>query len=173
LRQAVAQGRFRTDLYYRLNVISMTVPALRDRKEDVLPLADHFIRLYNERFAMAVKGLAPEAAGALENHDWPGNVRELRNAVERAMVLEETEWIQPASLGLESNQPVVSSHGGGTAVAIDGLSLEEAEIRLLTRALEKTRGNQSRAARLLGISRDAIRYKIKKFHLDAVGISDS
>jgi two-component system response regulator AtoC len=168
---AVAEGKFRVDLYYRLNVIQIVVPPLRERRDDILPLAHHFVRLLNQRFGRDLQGLSPEAERALLAHDWPGNVRELRNAIERAMLLEETSWLRPASLAL----------GGGTVVpaeepeavpgasTLDGMSLEEAERTLVVRALEKTAGNQTQAARLLNVTRDTLRYKMKKFNLGSPG----
>src|SRR6185295_15374289 len=100
LWQAIQHGRFRLDLYYRLNVIQIVVPPLRDHREDVLPLANYFVESYNRKFKRSIKGLSPESVRVLAGHDWPGNIRELRNAIERAMVLEEGLWIGPSSLGL-------------------------------------------------------------------------
>ena len=168
LAEAVRQGKFRTDLYYRLNVISIVVPPLRERRGDVLPLANHFLSVYNQKFRREIKGISPEAARVLVAHDWPGNVRELRNTIERAMVLEETQWLQPSSLavtpgGTDSAAP--GERDVSRESALEGMSLEQAERTLLVRALEKARGNQTQAARLLDISRDALRYKMKKFNL--------
>ena len=98
LTDAIEQGRFRLDLYYRLNVIQVSLPPLRDRQEDILPLAEHFIHIYNGKFKRNIQGLSHTAAAALMSHAWPGNVRELRNVVERAMVLEESDRIQSSSL---------------------------------------------------------------------------
>ncbi len=174
LREAVEQGRFRIDLYYRLNVIQLVVPALRDRRDDILPLANHFIGSFNRRLKRDIKGVAPEAAAALLAHDWPGNVRELRNTIERAMILEETSWLQPSALALEEPAAAVlpvSRPATVKADALEGMSLGEAEKTMLLRALEKTGGNQTRAARLLGISRDALRYKLKKLKPKSTGVS--
>ena len=167
LTEAIEQGKFRLDLYYRLNVIQVLLPPLRDRKEDIIPLADTFIRHYNTKFKRKIEGLSHGAAGLLLGYEWPGNVRELRNVIERAMVLEESDWIQTSSLQ-------ISPALGGLPAAetlpqvVDGkfdVSLEEAEKSLLVKALEKAEGNQTRAAVLLGITRDTLRYKIKKFNL--------
>src|SRR5579863_8505883 len=98
LTEAIEEGRFRLDLYYRLNVIQVSMPALRDRREDILPLTEHFIQLYNAKFKRNIQGVSHAAAAALLTHNWPGNVRELRNVIERAMVLEESEWIQISNL---------------------------------------------------------------------------
>src|SRR6516225_256089 len=168
LREAVKEGAFRQDLYFRLNVIQILIPPLRDRTEDVLPLTQFFIEHYNRKFKRHIEGISDQAAKMLLSHDWPGNVRELRNAIERAMILEESSLISPRSL------PIAISHpdaGESTAVPAsqpfpaDGLSLEENERSLLARALEKTNGNQTQAARLLRITRDTLRYKMKKFNL--------
>ena len=167
LTDAIEQGRFRLDLYYRLNVIQVSLPPLRERKEDILPLAEHFVQIYNTRFKRNLQGLAPAAAAALMAHHWPGNVRELRNVIERAMVLEESDQIQASSL-------FIGSHRGLGALAASvaeepeprfQASLAETEKNLVMRALQKASGNQTRAAILLGITRDTLRYKMKKFNL--------
>jgi DNA-binding NtrC family response regulator len=168
LTEAIHEGKFRLDLYYRLNVIQVSLPALRERKEDILPLAEHFVRVYNTKFKRDIQGISHPAGKLLLSHRWPGNVRELRNVVERAMVLEDADRIQSASLQISSN-------GGGIAEALHATvggteapfqtSLEEAEKDLLMRALEKSGRNQTRAAVLLGITRDTLRYKMKKFNL--------
>jgi len=162
LREAVKEGAFRQDLYFRLNVIQIVLPPMRDRPEDILPLAQFFIEHYNRKFHRGIEGVSPAAADLLLAHDWPGNVRELRNAIERAMILEESTYITPPSL------PIAIARPDGSAPAkipADGLSLEENERRLVARALEKTGGNQTQAARLLRITRDTLRYKMKKFNL--------
>jgi PAS domain S-box-containing protein len=172
LREAIQDGRFRLDLFYRLNVIQISVPALRDRREDIVPLANHFIRSYRQRYKRSVQGLSPEGAEALVAHDWPGNVRELRNVIERAMILEETEWIQPSSLGileLGSAPTARVRQAARKQTAVAGMSLEDAERTMLIGALEQTGWNQTRAASLLSIGRDALRYKMKKFNLQSPG----
>ena len=167
LADAIDEGKFRLDLYYRLNVIQVVLPPLRERREDILPLAQFFIQLYNQRFKRNVKGIARPAQASMLNYEWPGNVRELRNAIERAMVLEESEWIQSSSLRLEpdamdypAQEPVLEPEAGSF-----GVTLEEAEKNMLLQALEKADWNQTRAAVLLGISRDTLRYKMKKYYL--------
>ena len=133
----------------------------------MLPLARFFLGQYNAKFKRQIEGLSHEAENLLLAHDWPGNVRELRNAIERAMILEESAHITAASLPIAITRP----DGGQVAIpqAIDipgnGLSLEDNERSLLVRALEKTDGNQTQAARLLRITRDTLRYKMKKFNL--------
>ncbi|MDP8979125.1 MAG: sigma 54-interacting transcriptional regulator [Acidobacteriota bacterium] len=164
LAQAIQQGRFRLDLYYRINVIQIVVPPLRDHKQDLLPLANHFIASYNRKFKRAIQGLSPEAAEALLAHDWPGNIRELRNAIERAMVLEPTPWVSTLSLGLGSGD-VTLAHPASQAPDLTGMSLEAAEKTMLLNALQKAGWNQTRASQLLSITRDTLRYKMKKFNL--------
>jgi PAS domain S-box-containing protein len=168
LRDAVTSGHFRQDLFFRLNVIHIVIPPLRERPDDILPLARFFVQHYNLKFKRRIEGISPDAAHLLLGHDWPGNVRELRNAVERAMILEESPVITPASL------PISLSHGSaerGLAVAAPvampdtGLSLADHERTLLAQALQKSGGNQTQAARLLHITRDTLRYKMKKFNL--------
>jgi len=167
LREAVKEGAFRQDLYFRLNVIQITIPALRERVEDILPLTRFFIEHYNRKFKRSIEGVTDAAAKLLEQHDWPGNVRELRNAIERAMILEESALITTPSLPIAISRPDGGSAALPTPVDIPtgGLSLEDNERSLLARALEKTNGNQTQAARLLRITRDTLRYKMKKFNL--------
>jgi PAS domain S-box-containing protein len=168
LTDAIEEGKFRLDLYYRLNVIQVSLPALRDRKEDILPLAEHFVQVYNGKFKRNIQGISPGAAATLMSHAWPGNVRELRNVVERAMVLEESDRIQSASLYIAANGGAVSRREVQQAEPPEApfqASLAETEKKLVLRALQKASGNQTRAAVLLGITRDTLRYKMKKFNL--------
>ena len=168
LVEAVREGYFRKDLYYRLNVIQLTVPPLRHRPEDILPLARFFIDEFNVRFKRRIQGFSEQAESVLLAHDWAGNVRELRNVIERAMILEDTEYVRPSSLRLGPGGDPSMPAGEDLASPIDGqgMSLVWQERRLIVHALDKTRGNQSQAARLLHITRDTLRYKMRKFHLD-------
>jgi PAS domain S-box-containing protein len=169
LREAVREGAFRQDLYYRLNVIQLIVPPLRERPQDILPMARFFIEHYNAKFKRQIEGIAPEAESLLLAHDWPGNVRELRNAIERAMILEDTAFVRAATLPIAvrgtGSQFSAGSLGPPPAFTGEAMSLVEQERRLLVQALEKTGGNQTQAARLLRITRDTLRYKMKKFNL--------
>ncbi|HZU28596.1 MAG TPA: sigma 54-interacting transcriptional regulator [Bryobacteraceae bacterium] len=168
LREAVKEGAFRQDLYYRLNVIQLVVPALRERPQDILPLTRFFIDHYNRKFKRNIEGLSVAAEDLLLAHDWPGNVRELRNAVERAMILEESSVITPASLPIAIRTSEAAANVSLTEpgpAPNDGMSLIDQEKRLLIHALEKAGGNQTQAARLLRITRDTLRYKMKKFNL--------
>ncbi len=168
LREAVKEGAFRQDLYYRLNVIQLLVPSLRGRPEDILPLTRFFIDHYNRKFKRNIEGITEEAEDLLLAHDWPGNVRELRNAVERAMILEESNMIAAASLPIAvrtSNNASVAVAAAAPQEPADGMSLVDQEKRLLIHALQRASGNQTQAARLLRITRDTLRYKMKKFNL--------
>jgi len=168
LREAVQEGAFRQDLYFRLNVIHITIPPLRERPEDILPTARFFIDHYNRKFKRRIEGFAAEAERLLLVHDWPGNVRELRNAIERAMILEESVLISPSSLPItigRSPAAQVAAPSYADSFPETGLSLEENEKQLIVRALAKTNNNQTQAARLLHITRDTLRYKMKKFKL--------
>jgi transcriptional regulator with PAS, ATPase and Fis domain len=168
LTEAIQDGKFRLDLYYRLNVIQICLPSLRERKEDILPLAEHFVRLYNVKFKREIQGISQAAGALLVAHEWPGNVRELRNVMERAMVLEDADRIQASSLQIRSDAGTVPEALHAAVGDVDApfqTSLGEAERNLLLKALEKSGGNQTRAAALLGITRDTLRYKMKKFNL--------
>jgi transcriptional regulator with PAS, ATPase and Fis domain len=169
LREAVKEGAFRQDLYFRLNVIQIEIPPLRERLEDIIPLTKFFVEHYNRKFKRNIEGVTDAAAKLLAAHDWPGNVRELRNAIERAMILEESTFITPPSLPMAISRPEAGMAATANSMAVeipsDGLSLEDNERSLLARALEKTAGNQTQAARLLRITRDTLRYKMKKFNL--------
>ena len=168
LREAVKEGAFRQDLYFRLNVIQILIPPLRERTDDILPMTRFFIEHYNRKFKRNIEGVTDAAAKLLLAHDWPGNVRELRNAIERAMILEESALITPPSLPISISRPepgVPLAAAPSLEIPNDGLSLEDNERSLLARALEKTSGNQTQAARLLRITRDTLRYKMKKFNL--------
>jgi transcriptional regulator with PAS, ATPase and Fis domain len=169
LHEAVKEGACRQDLYYRLNVIQLVVPPLRERPQDILPLGRFFVDHYNTKFKRHIGGISPKAESLMLAYAWPGNVRELRNAIERAMILEDTADIQPANLHIVARP----SESALTAIAAadfgsfegDGMSLREQECRILVRTLDRTGGNQSNAAHLLRITRDTLRYKMKKFNL--------
>jgi transcriptional regulator with PAS, ATPase and Fis domain len=165
LGEAVRNREFRQDLFYRLNVIQIVLPALRDHSDDVIPLVEHFIHFYNRKFERNVTGVTSEAALLLQAYDWPGNIRELRNVVERAMVLEEQDQLTVENLVLGEEAPTASFSASSVSPSRSGMSLEDTERSMLTEALQKTGGNQTQAARMLGISRDTLRYRIKKFNL--------
>ena len=165
LQEAVRAGAFRQDLYYRLNVIQIYIPTLRERPEDILPLVQFFIAHYNKKFKRKILGVSPEAEKLLQGYHWPGNVRELRNAIERAMILEDTSNLQVSNLPITLNRTEVPPIPAGVEIPESGLSLEETEREMISRALSKTGGNQTHAARLLSVTRDTLRYKMKKYEL--------
>ncbi len=162
-------GRFRADLFYRLSVIQIDIPPLRERGDDVRVLAEHYISNFKSRLRKNIDSITPEALAAFRNYEWPGNVRELRNVIERAMILEDGDEITPKYLprGLTGESRAgIDSRGGmrpdHIALPPDGVSLEEVEMSLVRQALERSGGNQTKAAELLDISRDQLRYRMKK-----------
>ena len=181
LEKAVRENQFRQDLYYRLAIIAIFIPPLRERKEDVLPLVDFFIERYNRKFKKSVRGITDETRRLLLGHTWPGNVRELKNSIERAMILEDEPLLRPAYLPFsvaESGGQTVFERTSGDGQQLangrslprlyipeGGTSLEEMERSMVELAMRQASGNQTHAAKLLDISRDALRYKLKKFGL--------
>ena len=159
LEEAVAEGKFREDLYYRVNVFPIRLATLRERKEDILPLAEHFLKRFSNETGKRVPGISKEARDFLLQQTWRGNVRELQNAIERAVILSHGELIQSNHLGLA---PAGAPPGGSVPLELppDGVSLEELERDLLAQALQRTNGNKAAAARLLGLSRSALRYRL-------------
>jgi two-component system, NtrC family, response regulator AtoC len=159
LERLVREEKFRKDLYYRLNVCPIELPPLAERRDDILPLVRQFIDHYNRKFRKSIRGLEPEAEALLLRHSWPGNVRELKNAVERAMIFEDGPLITAGDLAIGPDpRPAVEIVGSEAK----SQSLPEAEREIIVRALQSTNGNVSRAAQVLGISRDTLRYKLKK-----------
>jgi two-component system response regulator AtoC len=168
LTQAVKDGNFREDLYYRLRVIPIVLPPLRDRKEDIPLLAKSFIDNFNQEFKKTTRGVSQEAMDSLQGYGWPGNVRELRNAIERVMILEDKPELAVEDLPSEIREPARSGSSPipeGFTLPDGGFPLKGIENEMVKQALEKSHGNQTRAARLLSISRDALRYKMKKYGL--------
>lgn len=167
LKRESEAGNFRLDLYYRLSVIQIDIPPLRERGDDVLLLARHYIEKANQkRRGEKLRGLLPETAKIFKTYNWQGNVRELRNVIERASILEDGEFITteflPADLTVSSGRQISSSNGANFVLPIEGISLEEVELQLARQAMERTGGNLTQAAKLLHISRDQLRYKLKK-----------
>ena len=166
LEQDVAASRFRADLYYRLKVVPVHVPPLRERRADILPLARQFLEQFRREFGVAVRGLRPEAEAALQAYRWPGNVRELRNALERAVLLAAGPELTPADLPSEvTGRAGAPGAGGLPPLPSDGVDWEALERAWVEQALARCGGNRSAAARLLGMNRDQIRYRIEKFGL--------
>jgi DNA-binding NtrC family response regulator len=164
-------GRFRLDLYYRLSVIQIDIPALRERGDDDLLLAQHYIDTIGSRLKRnrRITGISPEAREVFRKYHWPGNVRELRNVIERALILEENDQITteylPGGLLTSPRQSSVTISADAPAQFVlpaEGISLDEAELSFVRQAIERSGGNQTRAAELLGISRDQLRYRLKK-----------
>ena len=178
LKDAVKQGTFREDLYYRLSVVPIELPPLRDRAVDILPLAQHFIRKYNgENGRQVSEQVKPDVLALLESYSWPGNVRELENAIERAVVIAPAEEISRECLRTEISDPqaarVAMREGASGVSALEigrGINFYDEvrrfEIDLIRRALEQTGGHQSRAARLLGMNATTLNSKIKTYNID-------
>ncbi|MFB3885117.1 MAG: sigma-54-dependent transcriptional regulator [Thermodesulfobacteriota bacterium] len=159
------EGKFREDLFYRINVASLKIPPLRERQEDILPLTKFFIQKNNEEFHKNVQKVSKGVGDFFMEYNWPGNVRELRNLVERAMILGEgdtllMEHLPMEILGQGSRQGIAIE---GIRIPPEGISLEKVEEALVRQALKMTNGNQTRAAKLLDISRDVLRYRMQKF----------
>ncbi len=163
LQEEVKQGRFREDLFYRLNVMAVPLPPLREHRDDIPLLISHYIDIFNVEFRKKIRGVTPAALAALESYGWPGNVRELRNAVERAMLLADGVDLTEAHFPmLTALDPELSA---GMELPAGGINLEELERTLVVQALERSGWNQTKAALLLGLNRDQIRYRIEKFDL--------
>jgi DNA-binding NtrC family response regulator len=190
LKNASEAGKFRLDLYYRLSVIRIDLPPLRERGDDVLLLANYYIINFNEKLRKRVNGLSPEVVGIFRQYPWPGNVRELRNVIERVMILEDSDlitaaWlprglIPEAQLKSQTKEPikppavaerVLGARRANLAELFrlppEGVRLESVEMSLVEQAMKRSGGNQTRAAELLGISRDQLRYRLKK--LEEIG----
>jgi DNA-binding NtrC family response regulator len=172
LQKEVAAGKFREDLYFRLAVIRIDVPPLRERRDDIPLLVDHFLKRFNEDFRRQIRGVSEAAMQKLLAYGWPGNVRELRNVMERVVLLEAEDVVElehlPPEIRFGSTKAVaVPSNEDDIALPEKGVNLERLERSLLKQALERTQGNQSAAARLLGISRYALRYRIEQAEADA------
>lgn len=166
LASMVRVGSFREDLFYRLNVLPIELPPLRERGDDVLMLTKHFIEKFNQEFRKKVKGVSPEVEHLFRQYPWPGNVRELRNLIERVMILEEVETIELTHLPADLLRADVERAGGEpvpVCLPSGGVALDEVERELIRQALHLSAGNQSKAASLLRIGRDALRYKMKKY----------
>jgi two-component system, NtrC family, response regulator AtoC len=168
LRSESEAGRFRADLFYRLSVIQIDIPPLRERGDDVRLLAEHYLTSFRERLRKSIDSISEEASEAFRNYKWPGNVRELRNVIERAMILEDGDEISakylPRALSDDSHSSAGSTDGAHQHFRLPpkGVSLEAVELSLVRQAIERSEGNQTKAAELLGISRDQLRYRLKK-----------
>lgn len=171
LEQAVKNGQFRQDLFFRMNHVTLTLPPLRERKEDILLLAEHFLQRISGQKAgrEKLKKLGEAAKKALLSYIWPGNVRELRQLLERAALFTAGETIEPAELRLQTEAAAAVAVASNSEVKVDfgpdGIDIEEVEKQLIVRALEESSGNVSEAARKLKLTREALRYRVQKFGL--------
>ncbi len=169
LEEAIEDRSFREDLYYRLSVIPITLPPLRERQQDILSLADEFLDTFNREFGASFRGFTPEVRDMMLKYHWPGNIRELRNVVERAVILSSGDMIGVESLSWklkgEPRRELRAGEPGAVLLPDTGLDIDDVERELIVQALEKTSQNQTRAARLLGLTRDALRYRMKKYDL--------
>jgi DNA-binding NtrC family response regulator len=171
LEEEVRQGRFREDLYYRLNVLPIVLPPLRQRAEDIPLLVNYYVDAYNTEFRKHVRRVSPEAMAKLKAFGWPGNIRELRNAVERAMLLTEGDELMLEHFPVAGAD--VTRLSERVQLPPNGIALDELERSLVVQALERSGWNQTRAAALLGLNRDQIRYRIEKFKLEKPAASSS
>ncbi|HYM78330.1 MAG TPA: sigma-54 dependent transcriptional regulator [Candidatus Dormibacteraeota bacterium] len=165
LREALEQGTFREDLYYRLNVVPIDIAPLRERKEDIPDLANLFITRFAGESGKPIESISPQAMQVLVNYHWPGNVRELQNIVERACALSKGPLLEVADIHLDTRP--AKAGNGAPGFLPDGMTLEQWEDEMVQEALRRANGNKSQAARLLGLSRNALRYRLSK-----IGIAD-
>ena len=178
IENAVQEGRFRKDLYYRLNVVSISMPALRERKTDIPLLVDHFLEKYKDKSGGVVTDVSPEFLSILMAHDWPGNVRELENCIERAIVMGDGDTIRRSDLPVSIRRGITKPEFDEITdeMPLDSMSLDQLEEslmkRYIIRALQQTGGNQTQAARMLGIQRRKLQYRMDKYGISARDFSD-
>jgi DNA-binding NtrC family response regulator len=166
LRAALENGTFREDLYYRLNVVPLNIPPLRDRKEDIPALAKHFMHKVADNLGTPARGISEPAMQKLMAYHWPGNVRELENVIERSMVLSPRDTLEPQDIQLDS---AGRNHGPAVNDTFlpPGMNLDQYEQSIIREALRRAAGNKSQAARLLGISRNALRYRLTQMGIES------
>lgn len=169
IKIASDNGEFRKDLFYRLSTFSVCLPPLRERGDDIILLAGHFLKFFAQKYVKKdIQGFSPEAKKAIMNYPWPGNVRELRNVIEHCVVLENMDTVEPRHLGLTPPTElgfVERRKLFRILLPENGISLEDVEKDLICQAMERTNNNQTKAAKILGISYDTLRYQVKKFGL--------
>jgi DNA-binding NtrC family response regulator len=163
LRAMVADGRFRDDLYYRINVLSVDVPPLRERREDIPVLIDYFLKKHTRNTSRLVRGLTPETRRMMMDYSWPGNVRQLESAIERAILLCESDLITIEDLPLEVRQEARPATEGAFKLPPEGISFEDVERSLIIQAMEQTDYNITKAAKLLGLTFRTLQYRLEKF----------
>ncbi len=173
LRAALEEGRFREDLYYRLNVVPISIPPLRERKEDIPFLAMHFVRKLASDLGSITKDVSPAAMDRLVSHSWPGNVRELENTIERSMVLSSHETLEPADIRIEAPRNAVALESHQTPLLPEGETLEHWEQMMIREALRRANGNKSQAARMLGLTRNALRYRLSQMGLESASADEN
>jgi DNA-binding NtrC family response regulator len=166
LRAALEQGTFREDLYYRLNVVPINIPPLRERKQDIPFLANHFVRKLAPDTGCSVESITDAAMEKLMGYHWPGNVRELENVIERSLVMATGTKLDVADIKLE-DAPRARQQSGDTHFLPDGLTLDQYEQDIIREALKRADGNKSQAARLLGLTRNALRYRLTQMGLES------
>lgn len=171
LSSLVEAGKFRSDLYYRLNIFPIIMPPLRAKPEDINPLINHFINYFASHYQLAITGIADSALIKLATHHWPGNIRELKHRIERAVVLREQGHIQADDFEFEDHQPaeVASSEEWKLTLGAHGVTLAEAECEVIRQVLVKNSGNRSVTAKILGIPRSRLHRKIKQYGLEVIG----
>jgi DNA-binding NtrC family response regulator len=168
LERAIGERRFREDLYYRLNVVPVVLPPLRDRAEDIPLLVDHFVAASAKKLGRDPLRISPDTLEHLQRYAWPGNVRELENCVERLVVLARGPRITPEDLPAKLRQGAEANGGGnGFELPVDGVCLAELERNLIEQALKRSRGSFGHAARLLGISYKPLQYRVRKYELNS------
>ncbi|MFL6213469.1 MAG: sigma-54-dependent transcriptional regulator [Blastocatellia bacterium] len=173
LEAMVKDGRFREDLYYRLNIIPITIPPLRNRRSDLPPLIDHFIGKHSKEAHRVIRGLTPSARNVMMNYAWPGNVRQVESAIERAILLCEGDTIDVEDLPVEIRQEASGAGAFTFKLPPEGISFDEVEKSLITQAMEQTNWNITRAAKLLGLSFRTLQYRLEKFGLKRPGKESS
>ena len=170
LEQELTKKRFREDLYFRLNVIKIIVPPLRERRDDIIPLAKHFINIFKNKFNKKIKGLTPKAIQFLKNHEWPGNVREVRNLMERAVLFADQSLIDFDAVCLDG-QKAYPDHSFVVNISTNGPGMDEINRMIIEKALNMSKGHQVKAAKLIGLSRSSLRYRIKKYNIQAKSLT--
>lgn len=176
LRRALEEGTFREDLYYRLNVLPISIPALRERREDIPYLAEHFIRKHASELGTSELELSDEAVAKLMTYHWPGNVRELENVVERSLVLAGGSRLEASDIRLDMAPRSRSAPAGGGGEPLflpDGMTLDQYEESIIKEAMRRAQGNKSQAARLLGLTRNALRYRLGQMGMETGGEGDN